>query len=410
MRASPVVATRALVFTLAYITVAVGYGQFGSTSALGNVAKAFGISTTQSSLTARAGLAWTTLAVGIVILRAASLAALPLCALADRVGRHRVLLACGVTGLCLTASAALSPGYWWFVVLFALARPLLSATNIVSSVVTAELTSPKSRATALSIVTAGAAVGAGMSVIVHGLFRGPDGFRVLFATALIPAAAVAVLARRLPETHGAVHGAVHGGGHAPRLGAIPSELRGRLAIVMAVTGVIGMISGPAGGFAFVYMEDFLKLHASTVTLVVTLSAIPGVLGLLLGRWLCDTKGRRVTVAFGVLATAGVSLYAYSGGRPAFIIGYVLGVFAGGVFAPGGAALATEPFPATVRASAGGWIVVAAVLGAIVGLAIFGPVADATGSLAWAAAAAFLPGLPALLWLRTLPETRGLVLV
>jgi MFS family permease len=405
MRAPPVVATRALVFTLAMVTVAVGYGQFGSTSALGNVAKAFGINTTQSSLTARAGLAWTTLAVGIVILRAASLAALPLCALADRVGRHRVLFVCGVTGLCVTASAALSPGYWWFVALFALARPLLSATNIVSSVVTAELTSPRGRASALAVVTAGAAVGAGLSVIVHGACRGPNGFRILFATALIPAVAVALLVRRLPETHGAVHD----GTHAPRLGTIPRHLRGRLAIVMAVTMAVGMISGPAGGFAFVYMEDFLKLHASTVTVVVTLSAIPGVLGLLLGRWLCDTRGRRLTVAAGVLATAAVSLYAYSGGRAAFIIGYVLGVFAGGVFAPGGAAIATEPFPAAVRASAGGWIVVAAVLGAIVGLAIFGPVADATGSLGWAAVAAFLPGLPALLWLRRLPETKGVVL-
>jgi MFS family permease len=115
------------------------------------------------------------------------------------------------------------------------------------------------------------------------------------------------------------------------------------------------------------------------------------------------------VAAGVLATAAVSLYAYSGGRAAFIIGYILGVFAGGVFAPGGAAIATEPFPSAVRGSAGGWIVVAAVMGAIVGLAIFGPVADATGSLAWAGAAAFLPGLPVLLSLRSLPETKGVVL-
>jgi MFS family permease len=405
MRATSTLSTRALIFTLAYVTVAVGYGQFGSTSGLGNIAKAFGIDTNQSSLTARAGLALTTLAVGIAILRAASLFALPLCALADRVGRHRVLSVCGVAGLCITACAALSPGYWWFVALFAIARPMLTATNIVSSVVTAELTSPRTRATALSVVTAGAAVGAGVSVIVPGFFRGPDGFRILFASALIPAACVAMLVRRLPETHGAVHD----GAHAPRLGSIPHELRGRLAIVMGVTAALGAISGPAGGFAFVYMENFLKLHASTVTLVVTLSAIPGVLGLLLGRWLADTRGRRVTVALGVLATAAASLYAYSGGRAPFIIGYVLGVFAGGVFAPGGAAIATEPFPASVRASAGGWIVVAAVSGAIVGLAIFGPVADATGSFAWGAAAAFLPGLPALYFLRALPETKGLVL-
>ena len=78
MRDRHALSTRALIFTLGYITVAVGYGQFGSTSALGNVAKAFGIATDQSSFTAHAGLALTTLAIGIAMLRAASLLALPL--------------------------------------------------------------------------------------------------------------------------------------------------------------------------------------------------------------------------------------------------------------------------------------------------------------------------------------------
>jgi len=408
VRAPAVVPTRVLVFTIACVTAAVGYGQFGATSALGNVASSFGIITQHQTLTERAGFAFTTLGLGIVILRLASLASLPLAALADRAGRHRVLLGCGVAGLCVTASAALSPSYWWFVALFAIARPMLSAANILSTVVTAELTSPRGRATALAIITAGAAVGAGLSVIVHGFARGPSGFRVLFATALVPAAIVWWLVRRLPETHGAVHHLDHEH-HAPRLGAIPQELRGRLGIVMGITAAASAISGPAGGFAFVYMEDYLRLHAAMVDAVVIASAIPGVLGLVIGRWLADRKGRRVTAALAMVLTAATSLFAYSGGAPAFIVGYILGVFCGGIFAPAGTAIATEPFPAAVRASAGGWIVVSSVLGAIVGLAIFSPVADATGSFAWAAAAAFLPGLGALWFLRRLPETKGLVL-
>ncbi len=396
--------TRTFVFTLAFVALAAGYGQFGSTSALGDVAKAFGIHSDQSSFTARVGLTWTALGIGIGVLRASSLLALPLAAFADRVGRRRVLLACGVVGLCITASAALSPGYWWFVALFALARPMLSAASTLTGVVTAELASPKGRATALAIVTAGAAAGAGLSAVVHGIVRGPDAFRILFGTAVLPAVLVAVLVPRLPETSNEASEAA-----SPRLGAVPVELRSRLAIVMAISAAAGAISGPASGLAFVYAENFLKIHPATVSTVVVLSAVPGVVGLILGRRLADQRGRRVAVAVGVVGAAATSLLAYSGGAPAFIIGYVLGVFAGGLFAPGAAAIATEPFPTSFRASAGGWITVAAVLGGLTGIAVFCVVADATNSTFWAGAAAFLPGLAVLATLRRMPETKGAVL-
>ena len=37
-------------------------------------------------------------------------------------------------GLVATVVAAASPGYWWFVVIFALGRPFLSSTNALSQV------------------------------------------------------------------------------------------------------------------------------------------------------------------------------------------------------------------------------------------------------------------------------------
>jgi YNFM family putative membrane transporter len=400
----PTVSTRAVIVTLGLVALAAGYGQFGATSALGDVAHAFGTVTSQSTFTARAGLSWSTLGVGLAVLRAASLAALPISALADRVGRRRVLYVCGVVGLCVTASASLSPGFWWFVALFALARPALSAASALATVVTAEVTTARTRVTALTIVAAGAGVGAGLSAIVHGLVRGPDGFRVLFASAIIPLGIIIVLVPRLKETL-----AVHHDVHPPRLGAIPREIRGRLAIVMGVTAAVGAISGPANGFAFVYAENILKIRPAFVSAVVAASAFTGIAGLLLGRRLADRLGRRAAYAIGALASAATGVVAYSGGRPGFVAGYMVGVFAGGLFAPAAAALVTESFPRSVRASASGWVVVAAVLGALAGLGVFGPVADATGSTGWASAAAFLPGLPVLYFMRRLPETMGVTL-
>ena len=94
------------------------------------MAKSFGSpSPTGSSVAAEVGLSATILGVGLGIIRLAALGSLPLAALADRVGRRRVMLGCTVLGLAATAAAALSPGYWWFVALFALGRPLLASTG-----------------------------------------------------------------------------------------------------------------------------------------------------------------------------------------------------------------------------------------------------------------------------------------
>jgi MFS family permease len=98
--------------------------------------------------------------------------------------------------------------------------------------------------------------------------------------------------------------------------------------------------------------------------------------------------------------------AYSGSRPALVVGYILGVLSGSLLAPAVGSLLTELFPTSVRASATGWWVTAGVLGAVGGLVVFGAVADVGNRFAAAADITFLPvtAAAALFWL--LPETRG----
>jgi hypothetical protein len=86
-------------------TVAAGFAQFGATTALGDVAHAFGATGEGTSTVARVGLSGTTLGIGLAIVRLASLASLPLAALADRHGRRRMLLGCVSGGLAVTALA-----------------------------------------------------------------------------------------------------------------------------------------------------------------------------------------------------------------------------------------------------------------------------------------------------------------
>ena len=98
-----------------------------------------------------------------------------------------------------------------------------------------------------------------------------------------------------------------------------------------------------------------------------------------------------------------------------MVGYLLGVGAGGLVTPVLTALGTEIFPHHVRATAAGWLVVAGVVGATVGLGIFGWVGDAvnaTGAsaLRWPAIVTFVPLLWTAILLRSLPESANVEIV
>ncbi|HWH33156.1 MAG TPA: MFS transporter [Egibacteraceae bacterium] len=81
------------------LSVASGFAQFAATATLGDVAAAFGETATGDSLVAQAGLAGSTLGIGLAVVRLASLASLPLAELADRRGRRGVLLGVAAAGL-----------------------------------------------------------------------------------------------------------------------------------------------------------------------------------------------------------------------------------------------------------------------------------------------------------------------
>lgn len=380
------------------------FAQFGAITSLNDVAGHFGHASTNGSLASVVGLSGSVLGLGLAIFRVTSLGALPLASLADRWGRTTVLRRTLTLGLLITSAAALSPGYWVFVLCFALAHPLLTAALTLVQVITVELASTSLRIQRLVIIAAGAGIGAGLSAALHGIIRGSGSFRWLFALALLPVFLIAPLLRSVPEP-------VPRSADVPlaRLGAVPRDFRGRLAIVATMAFTIGVITGPAGGFTFVYSEGILKMSPGVVSTVVVFSGVVGLAGLLVGQRLARIAGRRWTVGLGVVSTAVASTYAYSGGRFGFVIGYVLSVGAGGILSPAMTALSTEIFGHRFRATAAGWITVAGVVGAVAGLALFGwlgDVARASGQagLRLPALVTFLPILPILLLLLRLPES------
>ena len=182
-------------WALATLALFAGFAQFGAVASLADVAKHFGHVTHSTSLASQVGLSGSVLGLGLALLRVASLGALPLASLADRLGRIRLVRQTLWTGLAITAAAALSPNYWVFVACFALGRPLLSTASTLLQVMTVELSSTASRVGRLAMVGAGAGAGAGLSAILHGAVRSSGAFRWWSAVAVVPVVVVGLLLR-----------------------------------------------------------------------------------------------------------------------------------------------------------------------------------------------------------------------
>ena len=392
---------------MALVSVASGYGQFGAVAALGDVAKALGHITHGATIAEQAGLSGTALGIGLAVIRLASLGALPLTGMADRLGRRATLLVTAAIGLGLTAVAALSPSYWFFVAIFALGRPLLSTTNALAQVNVAEQTGRADRSKAVALVTAGYGVGAGLTAIIHSLWQHAVGFRILFASALVPLVLLVVVRRFVEESDRYVTTSnlslLH---EVPVLGVVASGLRRRLGVVAAVTFFIAVIAGPATSFVFLYAENVVRQSGVLTAAMVVAAGAAGLGGLLAGRYLADRLGRRPSIVLGVAMLSGFSVLTYSGSGGLLFAGYVLGVLGGSVLAPGLGAFVNELFPTSVRASVAGWCLAASVIGAVVGLLSFGELVDVGNSFSFAAGVIFLPAfLPALLCFAA-PETKG----
>jgi MFS family permease len=393
---------------LALMALCSGFGQFGAVAALGDVAKSFGQVAHGGTPIQQAGLSGTELGVGLAVLRLASFGGLPLSGLADRVGRRVTLIGTCVFGLAFTVAAAASPGYWWFVVIFAFGRPLLSATNALAQVGAAEETASRDRAKAVALVAAGYGVGSGLTAVIHGLAKSSLGFRGVFVLAVVPLVGVFFIRRWLVEPDRFTVAAAAGDHSVPVFGAVGPAFRSRLLVVTGLVFAVSVITGPANSFIFVYAQNVLGLSGAVTAAMVVVAGIFGLVGLLAGRWLADHVGRRPTGAASMVAMAVSGVFTYSGSHVALLIGYELGVLAASTFAPAAGAFANELFPTSVRASVAGWNIAASVLGAVLGLLAFGAIAQVGTRFDGlrAATVTFIPALAATVLFLKLPETKG----
>lgn len=181
----------------------------------------------------------------------------------------------------------MSPSFWWFVAILALGRPLLSATNAVGAVISAEQTTSADRSKAIALVGAAYAVGSGMVAILRGVAAQQLGFQGVFALALVPLALLPLLGRYLQESD--LYRATEGNPERrPRLpNRVPRKLLGRLVLVCVLGFGMGFVTGPANTYLFVYAENVLGVDPAVMAVLVVGAGIFGLGGLLVGRWAAD---------------------------------------------------------------------------------------------------------------------------
>ncbi|MEX0952759.1 MAG: MFS transporter [Nitriliruptoraceae bacterium] len=390
------------VLTVSALSVAAGLAQFGVTAVIGDVAAAFGEPASGNDLAAQVGLPTTTVGIALAVIRLASLASLPAAAVADRLGRRRVLLSLAAVGLALTSLAAAAPGFWWYVVLVALARPALSTVNALAGVVAAEESTARDRSAAIALVAAAYGLGSGLVSVGRGLLPGEPSFRLVTAFAAVPLLLLPLLARRVREPRIATTT------RRTRLipGAIPARFRRDVALLWGMTAVLAAATGPGFTFLFLYGERVLGASPLSLSLLVLAAGPAGIAGLLLGRLGADRWGRCPAAALSMAATGAAVAVGYAGSLPGLAIGYVGAVAASSAYAAPAGALAAELVPTSVRATVAGWMTVAGVVGAVSGLVIVGTLADATnGFAAPTLGVGIVVALVATGFTR-LPETRG----
>lgn len=393
------------VLAVSGLSVGSGIAQFGVTAVIGDVAAAFGEVGVGDDLTAQIGLPATTVGLALALVRLTSLASLPAAAVADRRGRQRVLVALSVVGLGLTTVAALAPSFWWYVAFVALARPALSGVNAITGVVASEETRTKDRSAAIALVTAAYGVGAGLIVVARAALGDLATFRVVTAAAVVPLALLPLIVRgtrepRIARGHLREHG---------MLGTVPRAHVRSVAVLSVLSGLIALATGPAFSYLFVYGERVLGVSAGLLALLVVLAGPAGLVGILLGRAAADRIGRNLAAGVSMAGTGVAVAYAYGGSAPRLAVGYLLAITASSAFAPPTGALGAELVPTRVRATLAGWITFAGVLGAVIGIAGFGVLADATGGFDRASRAIGLVTAVTALGFLLLPETRGVEL-
>jgi MFS family permease len=196
-----------------------------------------------------------------------------------------------------------------------------------------------------------------------------------------------------------------------RVGDVLRRNGHRFVLLAVVAFFTSLFSGPSSSFANKYLTDIRGFSNTEIAAFRTVTtAIPGLVGVLIGGRLAELRGRRPVAGIALaVATGSNMIFFLTGGVSLWVMSGV-SVFMAGA---GGIALGTldaELFPTEVRSTSNAMLYVIGVLGSAAGLLLAGGLADHLGGLGRSVALTGIGSfLVALIVIPFLPESAARIL-
>lgn len=278
--------------------------------------------------------------------------------LADKFGRVRVLQITIVWFALFTFLAGFCSTFSEFFMVRALQGLGFGGEWAAGSVLIGEVIQAKYRGRAVGVVQSGWAIGWGVATltfaIVFSLLPQDIAWRVLFWTGLLPALLVVYIRRFVDEPEIFERSrTTDQDSVVTKIFSIFSRDNIRLTLLTSL-----LTTGAQGGYYAVstWLPTFLRTERKLTALgssgYLSLVILGAFCGFLAGAWLADLIGRKKTFLLMALC-AGVVVVSYMlmtiDNSTMLVLGFPLGFFANGIFAPMGAYL-TELFPTKSRAT------------------------------------------------------------
>jgi len=305
------------------------------------------------------GVAGSVVRVGIIL-------TVLLLALADRIGRRRILVGTAVAAPLLAAVGALAPSLVVLAGIQTIARPVAIALGLVVTIVAAEEMPPGSRAYAVSVLGLAYALGAGTCVWALPLADlGTHGWRLIYAVGLVYVVVAVSLYRGVPESRR------YELPHAER-----APLPGRRFLLLAASAFLyNLLIASTTFYENRYLKDVRGYSATLIAVFTIVTATPGAIGVMAGGRLADVRGRRLvgTIALISLAIGNVIVFSVAG--PGLWGAKLVTSILAGMAVPALGVYAAELFPTARRGGANGGISALSVVGSVVGLLLAGLLLD-----------------------------------
>lgn len=345
----------------------------------------------------------------LALIRVGVLVSLVAAALADRWGRRRLILLC-LGGICIAnAVTAAAPSFEVFTGAQLVARSLVNAALVVAGLAAVEEAPEGARAFTLSLFGLSIGLGFGVSVVLLPLADLSAGsWRIAFVISAATILVLPGLARALRETRRYAQLEERTRERGGLFEAFDRRYRARFVLLGLAAFLNNVFSAPSSQLMNRYLtkeHDFS--NAGVAALRTVTAGVPGLVGLVVGGRLAETRGRRPVAIIGLAIAAVFQMgFFVSDGALLWLTPTIAIVATAGA----GLALGTlsgELFPTEARGRSNGFLMVCGVSGSVVGLLLATQLEDVVGGLGPAIAICGLaPLVAAFFVVPRLPETRA----